>query len=165
MRPAPDAAGSLRANVLRILGTTLGDEIVLAHTTRLYHWNVVGPQFPYLHPFFHEQHQQLDALADEVAERVRQLGGVIGTLSAVVASARLRERPAPQPAAKDMIALLLADHEALIGQLRDDAVICGERLHDRVTMTALVGWQARHEQMARLLRALLEAPTGESGGK
>src|ERR1700722_9242721 len=70
MKAAPDFAGVLRVEVLRILGTTLADEIVLANTTRLYHWNVVGPQFPYLHPFFRAQYQQLSSFIDEVAERV-----------------------------------------------------------------------------------------------
>jgi hypothetical protein len=63
-----------------------------------------------------------------------------------------------------MIAHLCADHEALIAHLRGDAVACGEKWHDRVTMHFLLRLQERHEQMARGLRALLEAPASEAPG-
>jgi starvation-inducible DNA-binding protein len=148
----------LRGEVLRLLGAVLGDEVVLASQARTYYWNVVGPQFPYLRPFFREQGRELDGCVDEVAERVRALGGALAPLSGLLANARLAERPAPQPAAKDMVAHLLADHEALIAHLRADAEACGERLQDRVTMGLLTELQGRHERMARLLRAMLEAP-------
>ncbi len=150
------------ARVLHVLGSVLADELVLASQTRLYSWNVVGPQQPSLRPLFGRQHRQLERAIDAIAERVRQLGGVPASLSGVVSNARLRERPAPQPPARDMIAFLFDDHQALLAHLREDGAACGEQFHDRVTMLFLLDLQARHEKMARDLRALLEAPVSEA---
>ena len=164
MRASAGLGDVLRSEVLRLLGAVLADEVVLASQARTYYWNVVGPQFPYLRPFFREQHRGLDGCVEDVAERVRELGGALAPLSGVLANARLAERPAPQPAAKDMVAHLLRDHEALIGCLREDAAACGERLQDRVTMNLLTELQGRHEKLARLLRAMLEEPVSEEAG-
>jgi starvation-inducible DNA-binding protein len=55
---------------------------VLYTKTRNYHWNVVSPRFNDLHKFFEAQHEQLAETVDEVAERVRFLGGwAAGTLT------------------------------------------------------------------------------------
>jgi starvation-inducible DNA-binding protein len=150
-----------RVEVLRILGAVLADETRLAALTRTYCWNVVGPQFPTLHPFFQAQYARLNRLIDSLAERVRQVGGVVGPHSAVLGQARLAERPAGQPAARDMVLHLLADHETLLGHLHEDATTCGQTCHDRGTADFLARLLARHEKMARQLRALLEAPANE----
>jgi starvation-inducible DNA-binding protein len=160
MTSEPAAGEAIRAEVLDLLGALLADEQVLAAQTRTYHWNVVGPQFPYLHPFFGAQFRQLNRLIDAVAERVRQAGGVVGPPSAVLHQARLAERPVGQPAARDMVLHLLADHEALASQLGHGLADCGERLHDPATGHFLTRLLARHEYMARGLRALLEEPAG-----
>jgi starvation-inducible DNA-binding protein len=152
-RELPEDAG--RAEVRRLLTAVLADELLLAARTRTYGWNVVGPQFPFLQPFFARQYRQLDALGDRVAERLRALGGVVPPLPEVLPSARLAERPAGQPAARDMVAGLLADHEALLGWLGQDRPACGP---DRVTADLLAGLAAVHERLARRLRACLESP-------
>src|SRR5262245_60778371 len=120
MTPNPDEALLLRAEVLRRLGAVLADEQAPAAQTRTYPWNVVGPQAPHLGPFFAAQYRALDRLVDAVAERVRAAGGVVGPPSAVLAQARLPQRPAGQPPARDMVLHLLADHEALTGSLGED---------------------------------------------
>ncbi|HXG63403.1 MAG TPA: ferritin-like domain-containing protein, partial [Planctomycetota bacterium] len=71
-----------RAAVSEILNALLADEAVLYTKTRNYHWNVTGPQFNDLHKFFDEQYGELNEIVDDVAERVRSLGGrPIGTLA------------------------------------------------------------------------------------
>src|SRR5207247_6510243 len=67
--------------LVEILNMRLCDEYVLDTKTRNCHWNVIGPRFSQLHEFFEEQYEILDEIADEVAERARQLGGKsLGTL-------------------------------------------------------------------------------------
>jgi starvation-inducible DNA-binding protein len=160
MTPQPDPGDALRVELLRTLGAVLADETRLAALTRTYGWNVVGPQFPYLHPFFQAQYTRLNRHVDAVAERVRQVGGVLCPHSAVLGQARLPERPAGQPAARDMVLHLLADHEALIGHLHQDSARA-QNCHDRGSADFLARLLARHEKMARRLRALLEAPASE----
>src|SRR5207248_7180197 len=98
-----------REGVVQILTTLLSDEYLLYTKTRNYHWNVTGMQFNDLHKFFESQYEALDDIVDEVAERVRALGGrAAGTLEEFRKSARLGEEPGVVPAAREMLAALLA---------------------------------------------------------
>src|ERR687898_3430273 len=129
-----------RRSVADILNVVLADEYVLYTKTRNYHWNVVGPQFNDLHKFFEAQYEALDEVVDDVAERVRALGGrALGTLEEFRASARLGEKPGTVPAARDMLATLLADHEALIRALREDIDAVNDRARDVGTADFLTG--------------------------
>lgn len=139
-----------------ILNARLSDTVVLYIKTRKYHWNVTGIDFAQLHEFFEEQYTQLEASMDEIAERVRQIGCVAhGTLSEFSRTATLEEQPGVNPAANQMIRDLLADHEAVIRQLRQDVDTTAE-LHDQGTSDFLTGLMEAHEKMAWMLRAHLE---------
>jgi len=72
------------AEICKNLNVLLADEITLYSKTRNYHWNVTGPAFSVLHKFFEEQYDELASITDEVAERVRMIGGMAaGSLSTV----------------------------------------------------------------------------------
>jgi starvation-inducible DNA-binding protein len=152
-----------RSGVVKILNTLLADEYVLYTKTRNYHWNVVGPQFNDLHKFFGEQYEQLDDFVDDVAERARQLGGhAVATLTEFAEESRLKEHPGQYPSAEEMLENLLADHEAIIRQLRTDAEAVVEKYHDSGTNDFLVGLMENHEKMAWMLRSFLEGKSGRS---
>jgi starvation-inducible DNA-binding protein len=145
-----------RQNVIEILNTLLADEFVLYAKTRNYHWNVTGPHFNDLHKFFEAQYGALDDAIDEVAERVRALGGrALGTLEEFRARARLGEKPGTVPAARDMLASLLGDHETLIRSLRGDVDAVTDRHHDVGTADFLTGLLEQHETAAWMLRSFL----------
>jgi starvation-inducible DNA-binding protein len=145
-----------RHKVITILNTLLADEFLLYTKTRNYHWNVVGPQFNDLHKFFEAQYEALDDVIDEVAERVRALGGrASGTLEEFRASARLGEKPGTVPPAREMLAALLADHEALTRTLREDIGTVNDRLQDLGTADFLTGLLEQHEKAAWMLRSFL----------
>ncbi|HYS16660.1 MAG TPA: DNA starvation/stationary phase protection protein [Candidatus Binatia bacterium] len=152
-----------RAGVVKILNALLADEYVLYTKTRNYHWNVVGPQFNDLHKFFAEQYEAIDDFVDDVAERARTLGGhSVATLSEFVEAARLKEHPGQYPSAEDMLENLLADHEAIVRQLRADADAAATNYHDMGTNDFLTGLMEEHEKMAWMLRAFQE---GEVPGR
>ena len=157
MKPNIGIADAGRAGVIEILDTLLADEYLLYTKTRNYHWNVVGPQFNDLHKFFEAQYEALDDIVDDVAERARSLGGnAPGTLTEFVQRARLKEQPGKYPDAKGMLAALLADHEALIRNLRTDAEVTMDTHKDAGTNDFLVGLMEQHEKMAWMLRAFQE---------
>ncbi|HXF65498.1 MAG TPA: DNA starvation/stationary phase protection protein [Burkholderiales bacterium] len=144
-----------RAPVVRILNALLADEFVLYVKTRRFHWNVTGPDFAELHEFFETQYEKLDEVVDEVAERARALDGLAaGSLAEFLKLARLKENPGRNPGAKGMIRDLLADHEALVRQLRADIGSCS-KLGDEGTADFLTGLMEEHEKMAWMLRAYL----------
>ncbi|HEU4369843.1 MAG TPA: DNA starvation/stationary phase protection protein [Methylomirabilota bacterium] len=145
-----------RQRVVALLNTLLADEYLLYTKTRNFHWNVTGPQFNDLHKFFEAQYEALDEAIDEVAERARALGGrAFGTLEEFRASARLGEKPGTVPAARDMLATLLADHEAVIRTLREDITAVTERHQDVGTGDFLTGLLEAHEKAAWMLRSFL----------
>ncbi len=150
-----------RSSVVHLLNTLLADEYLLYTKTRNYHWNVIGPQFHDLHVFFEQQVGQLDEAIDAVAERVRALGGAaLGTLAEFQKHGRLSEQPGVSLGPKEMVTNLLADHETLIRQLRQDAASCERQFYDAGSSSFLAGLLEKHEKMAWLLRAFLETPRG-----
>src|SRR5688572_27484363 len=60
--------------VTEILNGCLANTVVLFVKTLGFHWNVSGPSFVEMHEFFGKQYEQLKESADEIAERIRQLG-------------------------------------------------------------------------------------------
>jgi starvation-inducible DNA-binding protein len=142
--------------IVNILNVLLSDEYLLYTKTRNYHWNVTGPQFHDLHKFFEEQYTELSEIIDEIAERGRSLDGwAFGTMSEFSQHTRLKEHPGHYPEAREMIASLLNDHEAVIRQLRSDLETCADKYHDMGTNDFLTGLMEKHEKMAWMLRAFL----------
>lgn len=151
-----DIAQSDREAVIRILNTLLADEYVLYTRARKYHWNVVSPRFRDLHELFQEQYEQLTAIVDAMAERAETLGGrAAGTLTEFLDLARLKESPGRVPDAQEMVADMLAGHEALIRSLRVDLHTAVEKHRDIGTHDMLTGFIQVHEKMAWMLRASL----------
>jgi starvation-inducible DNA-binding protein len=145
-----------RQKVVGILNTLLADEFLLYTKSRNFHWNVTGLQFNDLHKFFESLYEELDEVIDEVAERTRALGGrALGTLEEMRTSARLGEKPGTVPPARDMLATLLADHEALTRTLRGDIAAVNDRYQDVGTADFLTGLLEKHEKTAWMLRSFL----------
>jgi starvation-inducible DNA-binding protein len=150
MKPNIGLSDSQREGNVSILNDLLSDEYVLYTKTRNYHWNVFGPQFNDLHKFFEGQYEELDEIADQIAERARSLGGwAFGTLTEFVEHTKLKEYPKQYPDARQMLSNLLTDHELLIRKLRVDLDIIG-------TNDFLMELLERHEKMAWMLRGHLE---------
>jgi starvation-inducible DNA-binding protein len=145
-----------RQKVVEILNTLLADEFLLYAKSRNYHWNVTGPQFNDLHKFFESLYEALDEVIDDVAERTRALDGrAFGTLEEFRTKARLGEKPGAVPPARDMLASLLADHEAIIRALRADIDTVNDRYRDVGTADFLTGLLEKHEKTAWMLRSFL----------
>ncbi len=150
----------VRHSVVDILNNTLANEAVLSQKTRSAHWNVSGAGFLELHILFDSQYKQLNEISDEIAERARMLGGIaIGSLQEFINLARIEEQPGSVP----KIMNLLADHEAAIRLLREDARKCSEEHEDEGTFELLVSVMSLHEKMAWMLRSYLEIEPNHDG--
>jgi starvation-inducible DNA-binding protein len=143
----------VRLPVIDILNHCLADEAVLSQKTRSAHWNVRGTGFFELYILFETQYKQLNEITDQVAERVRMLGGLaIASFEKILSNTRIEEQPA------DVLEVLhlLADHETIIRFLREDIRQCGEEYEDEGTIELLVSVLSMHEKMAWMLRAYIE---------
>ncbi|MCK6578488.1 MAG: DNA starvation/stationary phase protection protein [Anaerolineae bacterium] len=157
LTPDIGLSDSARRQMCDILNKRLSDSMVLYVKLRNYHWNITGMQFAPLHALFEAQYDQIAEAIDEIAERIRQLGGIaLGTLDEFKKNASLSENPGERPTAEGMIRNLLADHETVIRTLRADAETA-DKLGDTGSNDFFVGLVQAHEKMAWFLRAHLES--------
>ena len=150
-----DLNANARSAVVGYLNVVLADEFVLYTKTRNYHWNVVGPNFASLHQFFESQYNELNETVDEIAERVRSIGGrPVSTLAEFLSLARIKEESGRTPTSEEMVARLLSDHEYVIRTIRADLVLI-TKLEDAGTVEFLTQLLESQEKMAWNLRATL----------
>jgi starvation-inducible DNA-binding protein len=139
--------------IANILNDDLADEYVLLTKTRNYHWNVEDPRFNDLHKFFEEQYELISASIDEIAERVRAVGGKTrATLKEFINSSQIGEDVGSYPEADTMLGNLLSDHETIIKTLRKNIKECQD-LNDEATANFLTEKMEEHEKMAWMLRS------------
>lgn len=155
MKPNLGLSSKARETVLGLLFKLLADEHVLYVKTRNFHWNVTGLDFGSLHLFFEKQYGELAETIDEIAERIRSLGGTApGSMKEFLKLARLEEQPGDHLAAEKMLAALLTDHETIIRELRTDIDLI-DKAGDAGTNDFLTGIMEEHEKKAWMLRAHL----------
>src|ERR1700682_5860099 len=63
-------------NITGALNALLADVFTLYMKTKNFHWHVSGPHFRDYHLLLDEQAGQIFAMTDDIAERVRKIGGV-----------------------------------------------------------------------------------------
>src|SRR5262245_45170880 len=110
------------------LNALLADVFALYLKTKNFHWHVSGPHFRDYHLLLDEQADQIFAVADPVAERVRKLGG--GTLRSIGQIARLQrllDNDADYVSPLDMLAELRDDNQQLAAHMRELHGLCDER--------------------------------------
>jgi starvation-inducible DNA-binding protein len=124
---------------------------VLYVKTQNFHWNVVGPRFPYLHALFQQQYEELSAATDEIAERIRALGHhAPGTMAEFLKHASVKE-PATGLDADAMVAALAADHETVLREARA-AQRQIQEAGDEESSDLVIGRLAAHGKAAWMLR-------------
>lgn len=141
----------MNANIQTGLQQVLADTYSLMAKTHLYHWNVTGSGFMSLHTQFQTQYETLFAAADEVAERIRQLGAMVtGGLPAFSEASTIS---APQATTSDaMLAELAEDHQTMSASLVSFADLADEA-GDRITADLLTARAADHDKTAWMLGA------------
>lgn len=65
------------------LNALLADVFVLYLKTKNFHWHMSGSHFRDYHLLLDEQGAQIFAMTDDIAERLRKLGGTLFGLSAI----------------------------------------------------------------------------------
>jgi len=141
--------------IANLLNDDLADEYVLLTKTKKYHWNVADPRFNDLHKFLDEQYVLLSEAVDEVAERVRAMGGMTkATLKEFMSSTQIEEDPGITPDGDTMLRNILVAHESIIKTLRKHIEEC-QSLNDEGTANFLTDKMEQHEKMAWMLRSFL----------
>jgi len=164
-RPAPPEpiaeSGTEEAGVAALLNTILADEFVLYAKMLNYHWNVRGMQFHSLHPFLEQLYQEQFRAVDDLAERVRTVGGTaLGSLEGFLRQARLKEQDGSPPDPRAMISNLLRDLEMILESQRSAIEQMEEPFNDPGTCNMLQTLLERQEKTAWMLRTHLDMDFG-----
>jgi len=129
----PNAVRDL-AGALNIL---LADMFGLYLKTKNFHWHVSGPHFRDFHLLLDEQAQQIFATTDDMAERVRKIGGTtLRSIGHVSRLQRIKDNNADFVTPMDMLAELRDDNKELVARMRETHGLCDE--HGDVSTASLL---------------------------
>ncbi len=122
------------------LNALLADTIALYVKTKNFHWHMSGPYFRDYHLLLDEQSDQIYAITDPIAERVRKIGGT--TIRSIGHCARLQrilDNNADFVTPADMLAELREDNMSLARYMRETHSLCDE-YGDVATASLLEQW-------------------------
>src|SRR5207253_1179348 len=129
-----------RAGVKDITGAMnviLSDVFALYLKTKSFHCHMIGPHFRDYHLLLDEQAEQLFAMTDPIAERVRKLGGLtLRSIGHIARTQRVADNDAEYVEPLDMLAELADDNKTLGARLREAHNVCDE--HRDVATASLI---------------------------
>jgi len=122
------------------LTTLLCDVFALYLKTKNFHWHMSGPHFRDYHLLLDEHGDQIFAMTDEIAERVRKIGGTtLRSIGQIKRTQRLLDNDAEYVTPLDMLAELRDDNKQLTAFMRETHELCEEH-SDVATASLLENW-------------------------
>jgi len=120
---ALDTPTDLSSNAVKeisaALNGLLADAFALYLKTKNFHWHVSGPHFRDYHLMLDEQADQIFGSTDELAERVRKVGGTtLRSIGDIAKHQSLKDNDATFVAPNDMLRELMADNKAMAAAMR-----------------------------------------------
>ena len=143
-----------RVEIAEGLSKVLADSYTLYLKTHNYHWNVTGPMFNTLLLMFEDQYNELWLAIDLIAERIRSLGEFAPGSYAQFAELTSIAEADGVPGAEQMLADLVAGHEAVARTART-AFTAAEGAAYQSTADLLTQRLQVHEKTAWMLRSML----------
>ena len=124
-----DIAGAMNA--------ILADVFALYLKSKNFHWHMSGPHFRDYHLLLDEQADQLFAMTDPIAERIRKLGATtLRSIGHIARTQRVLDNDAEYVEPEDMLAELREDSKTLAARLREAHSVCEE--HSDIATASLI---------------------------
>ena len=122
------------------LNAILADVFALYIKTKNFHWHLSGPHFRDYHLLFDEQADQIFAMTDPIAERVRKIGAsTITSIGHIARLQRVLDNDVSYVVPEDMLAELCEDNKTLAARLREAHNVCDE-YRDVATASLIEVW-------------------------
>ena len=119
------------------LKALLADVFTLYIKTKNFHWHMTGRHFRDYHLLLDEQSDQIFAMTDVIAERVRKIGGTtLHSIGHIGRLQRIADNDADYVTPRDMLAELREDNKRLTASMREVHDLCDE--HRDVATTSLI---------------------------
>jgi starvation-inducible DNA-binding protein len=132
-----DLTAAATRDITGALNALLADTFALYMKTKNFHWHMSGPHFRDYHLLLDEQADQLYAITDPIAERVRKLGGeTVKSIGHIARLQRVLDNDAEYVEPSDMLAELRDDNKTLAARMREAHNVCEE--HRDVATASLI---------------------------
>jgi len=137
------------------LNIYLSDIQVIYMNLRGYHWNITGKQFFVLHEKFEELYNNINEMADEIAERILMLGGSpVHAYSKYLKLSKIKEKENIS-SAEDTIGEVLKELKHLLSEERKIVSIASTN-GDEGTVDLITGYISDQEKKIWMLSSLLK---------
>ena len=155
-----DLGAKASADISGGMNAILADVFALYLKTKNFHWHMSGPHFRDYHLLLDEQSDQIFAMTDPIAERVRKIGGTtLRSIGDISRRQRILDNDADYVDPQDMLAELREDNKSLTATLRQVHNVCDE-YGDVATASLLEVWI---DETERRTWFLYEATRGGPG--
>lgn len=119
------------------MNAILADVFALYMKTKNFHWHLSGPHFRDYHLLLDEQADQIYAMTDPIAERIRKVGGnTIRSIGHIARLQRVSDNDADYVEPEDMLAELREDNKTLAARLREAHDVCDD--HKDIASASLI---------------------------
>jgi starvation-inducible DNA-binding protein len=140
LTPHTDIARDAVTEIAGALTALLADVFAVYVKTKNFHWHMSGPHFRDYHLLLDEHGEQLFAMIDDIAERVRKIGGTtLRSVGHIARVKRIADNDADYVTPKDMLSELWEDNKALVLSMRSVHDLCDE-VGDVATASLLENW-------------------------
>ncbi|MEM9708099.1 MAG: DNA starvation/stationary phase protection protein [Pseudomonadota bacterium] len=152
---ATTLATDARAEIVEALNQSIAETVVTTMMAQNFHWNVTGMAFGPLHDLFQEIYEDHFEAQDDLAERIKALGGhADGVLADMVARSKVSEHHG-RANARQMIETLLTAQDTLATTLAGAGDLAASH-GDKLTEDLMISRGQAHEKLAWKLRAHLD---------
>ena len=146
-----DLSHAATKDISGAMNAILADVFALYVKTKNFHWHMSGPHFRDYHLLLDEHGDQLFAMTDPIAERVRKLGGLtLTSIGRIARTQRVVDNDAEYVEPLDMLAELAEDNRILAARLREAHNVCEED-RDVATTSLIEVWIDETERRAWFL--------------
>jgi len=146
-----DLTQAATKDIAAAMNAILADVFALYVKTKNFHWHMSGPHFRDYHLLLDEHAEQLFAMTDPVAERVRKIGGItLHSIGQIARTQRVLDNDAEYIEPLDMLAELEDDNKTLAARLREAHNVCDEH-RDVATASLIEIWIDETERRAWFL--------------
>ncbi|MFC7053227.1 Dps family protein [Hansschlegelia quercus] len=133
------------------MNALLADTFALYLKTKNFHWHMSGPHFRDYHLMLDEQAAQILASTDDMAERVRKIGGTtLRSIGHIGRLQRVQDNDAEFVTPQDMLAELRQDNLDFVKSAREVHDLCDEH-EDVATASLIENWIDEAERRAWFL--------------
>lgn len=138
-------------NLSSVMNGLLADVFALYIKTKNFHWHMSGRHFRDYHLLLDEQAAQIFAITDDIAERVRKIGGTtIRSIGQIAHLQRIADNDREFVPAEEMLEELCADNRSLVQSLRA-AHEMTSKAGDHATTSMIEVWIDEAERRAWFL--------------